>query len=102
MTIRVLRFPIFLLISLVSPLVLAQRQVASVGVPLGPSIQNTAVGSNSGAMREVLYDHKPPQKLRTARVQVLIDSSASMRGFRKSLPALLHAVDEGLSYSRDV
>src|SRR6266704_2016196 len=49
--------------------------------------------------REVAYDHLRPSKPPTVRVQVLIDASASMAGFKKVLPSLLHAVVEGLSYS---
>jgi hypothetical protein len=50
---------------------------------------------------EVTYDHRRPSTIPNAKVQVLVDSSASMAGF-SSFDALLHAIDQGLSYSRDL
>lgn len=57
---------------------------------------------DASLLQVVTFDHSRPEKLPRARVEVLVDSSASMAGFRKSLPRLLHAVDQALSYSRDV
>ncbi|MBZ5533440.1 MAG: hypothetical protein LAO20_18580 [Acidobacteriia bacterium] len=69
-----------------------EQAVAQSGSPQG----------DSNHVRQVLYDHLRPDKPPLLKVQVLVDTSASMKGFRKNLPGLLHAVDEGLSYSRDL
>lgn len=50
---------------------------------------------------EVSYDHLRPSNVPLAKVQVLVDSSASMAGFASFEP-IFHAIDQGLSYSRDL
>lgn len=69
---------------------------------LGTGKRQAAAQGDSSHVRQVLYDHKRPDKPPVLKVQVLVDTSASMKGFKKNLPALLHAVDEGLSYSREL
>jgi hypothetical protein len=51
---------------------------------------------------EMLYDHTRPDSPPKVNVLVLVDSSASMVGFRPVLPSLLQGVEQGLSYSRDL
>ena len=61
---------------------------------------SATTGPVSRGLRQVSYDHSRPDVPPAVRAQVLVDTSASMAGFRKIFPPLLHAVDEGLSYSR--
>jgi hypothetical protein len=61
--------------------------------------EGTAAGP---LIREIVYESIRPEKPLQAHVEVLIDSSASMQGFRTGLPPILHSVDEGLSYSKNL
>lgn len=69
-------------------------------IVLGTGKRQAAAQEDNTHIRQVLYDHQRPEKRPVLAVQVLVDTSASMKGFKKNLPALLHGIDEGLSYSK--
>jgi hypothetical protein len=53
-------------------------------------------------LAKITYQHKTASTPESVRLLVLVDSSGSMIGFHDSLPSVLGAVDQGISYSRDL